>query len=118
MHAATKETTVAWTWRRERLPTIMDRRTAGSSRSPTLAAVLRRAERFISRLPFRFMTTGMMMMSWWTSCIAVQRCSCTFSNPLLLINIITYGNLVQQLSREQQTDGDEEQGRGGLGRDE
>ena len=40
-----------------------------------LAAVPSRADRFISRLPLRFKTRGMIIMSWSTSRIARQRCS-------------------------------------------
>lgn len=71
--AATKETTVAWTCSSVRLPKMMLRRALGSSSSPTFAAVPSRAERFISRLPFRLRMTGMIMMSWSTSRIARQR---------------------------------------------
>jgi len=72
IHAAMKETEMVCTWRSARLPRMMDLRTSGSSNSPTFAAVLNRAERFISRFPFRLRTTGMIMMSWSTCCIASQ----------------------------------------------
>ena len=61
--ATMKETAVACTWRRARLPVMMERRVDGSCSSPTLAAVPRRAERFISRLPLRLRTAGMTIMS-------------------------------------------------------
>lgn len=72
IHAAMKETEMVCTWRSARLPRIMDLRTSGSSNSPTFAAVLNRAERFISKFPFRLRTTGMIMMSWSTCCMASQ----------------------------------------------
>ena len=81
MHAAMKETEMVCTWRSARLPRIMDLRTSGSSNSPTFAAVLNRAERFISRFPFRLRTTGIIMMSWSTCCMASQ---CYAARPLVL----------------------------------
>ena len=71
-HAAMKETEMVCTWRSARLPRIMDLRASDSSSSPTFAAVLNRAERFISRFPFKLRTTGMIMMSWSTCCMASQ----------------------------------------------
>ena len=76
VHDAMKDTEIAWTCNSERLPMIMERRTDGSSSSPMLAAVPRRADRFISRFPFRFRRTGMIIMSWSTSRIARQRWGC------------------------------------------
>ena len=61
--AAMNDTTVAWTWRRVKLPRMMDWRVAGLSSWPILAEVPRRAERFISRFPLRLRTTGMIMMA-------------------------------------------------------
>ena len=73
VHDAMKDPDIAWACNSERLPMIIERRTYdGSSSSPMLAAVPSRADRFISRFPFR--TTGMIIMSWLTSCIARQRC--------------------------------------------
>ena len=72
--AATQATTVACTWRRARFPRIILRRRLGSSSSPMLAAVPSLAERFISRLPLRFMITGTMTMSSPMVRMAFQRC--------------------------------------------
>lgn len=72
MHAATNDTEMVCTCSRARLPVRVDHITAGSSNSPTLDAVLRRAERFISRFPLRLSRVGTIMMSWSTSCIARQ----------------------------------------------
>jgi hypothetical protein len=71
--AATQATTVAWTWRRAKFPRMILRRRSGSSSSPMLAAVLSRADRFISRLPLRFMITGTITMSSPIVRMAFQR---------------------------------------------
>jgi len=63
MQATMKDTAVAWTCSRVKLPMMMARRMVGSSSSPRLAAVPRRAERFISRLPLRLRIAGMIIMS-------------------------------------------------------
>ena len=63
IQAAKKETDAVWTWSSARLPKIMERRITGSSNSPMLAAVARRAERFISKFPLRFKTTGMIIIN-------------------------------------------------------
>ena len=73
VHDAMKDTDIAWTCNSERSLMIIERRTDGSSSSPMLAAVPSRADRFISRFPFRCKTTGMIIMSWSTSRIARQR---------------------------------------------
>jgi hypothetical protein len=65
-HATMNDTTAAWTCSRVRLPRMIVRRVVGSPSSPTFAAVPRRAERFISRLPLRLRTAGMTIMSWCT----------------------------------------------------
>lgn len=70
--AATNDTTVACTCRRVRLPRMIDRRIFGRSSSPILAAVLSRADRFISRFPFRLRTTGIIIISSSTRDIALQ----------------------------------------------
>ena len=70
VHDGMKDTDIVWTCNNERLPMIMERRTDGSSRSPMFAAVPSRADRFMSRVPCRFRTTGMIMMNWSTSRIA------------------------------------------------
>ena len=72
IQAAKKETDAVWTWSSAKLPIIMERRIMGSSNSPMLAAVARRAERFISKFPLRFRTTGMIIINWSTSCMARQ----------------------------------------------
>ena len=74
IHADTKATLMVCTCTRFILPVIMDLRTAGSSSSPTLAAVPSRAERFISMLPLRLRRTGIIKMSWSSSLIARHRC--------------------------------------------
>ena len=51
IQAATKKTDAVWTWSSAKLPIIMERRIMGSSNSPMLATVDRRAERFISKFP-------------------------------------------------------------------
>jgi hypothetical protein len=71
--AEMNDTTVACTWRSDRLPRMMEFRVAGWSSSPTLAAVPSLADRFISRLPFRLRMTGIMIISWSTSFTARQR---------------------------------------------
>jgi hypothetical protein len=70
--AATNETAAAWTWSKQRLPKMIERREEAESRAPTFAAVPSRAERFISRLPFRLRITGMIIMSSLTRVIARQ----------------------------------------------
>jgi len=74
IHAAMKDTEIVCTWRRARLPVSMERRMTGSSSCPTLDAVPRREDRFISRFPLRLRTVGTMIMSWSTSFIARQCC--------------------------------------------
>ena len=73
-HADTKATLMVCTCTRFILPVIMELRTAGSSSSPTLAAVPSRAERFISMLPLRLRRTGIIRMSWSSSLMARHRC--------------------------------------------
>ena len=63
VHDAMKDTDIAWTCNDERLLMIMEQRTNGSLRSPMLAAVPSRADRFISRFHFRSRMTGMIVMS-------------------------------------------------------
>ena len=72
IQVATKEMDAVWTWSSAKLPIIMERRIMGSSNTPMLAAVESRAERFISKFPLRFRTTGMIIISWSTSCMAGQ----------------------------------------------
>jgi hypothetical protein len=73
--AATKETEIAWTCSNVQFPSSMARMTLGSSSSPILAAVESRAERFISRFPWRLRTVGMIIINWSTCSIASQRCA-------------------------------------------
>lgn len=75
MQATMNDTTVAWTCSKVKFPMIIERRVTGSSSSPTLAAVPRRAERFISRLPLRLSTAGIIIISCCTSRMARQRCN-------------------------------------------
>ena len=76
-------------------------RTDGMSRSPMLAAVPRRAERFISMLPLRLRMTGTIAINSLTVVIAFQCC------PQRTVSIqggtkigLTYGYFVEQFPRE------------------
>jgi hypothetical protein len=69
---AIKETTIAWTCNRMRLPRMIARRDSGLSSSPMFAAVPRRADKFISRFPFRLRITGIIIISSSIRLIAFQ----------------------------------------------
>jgi hypothetical protein len=71
-HAATDETPAACTWSSERLPYMILLLVSGSSSWPTFAAVPSRADKFISRFPFKLRMTGMIMTNSSMVLIAFQ----------------------------------------------
>ena len=81
-HAATKDTPVACTWSSERLPNMIVSLASGSSSSPTFAAVPSRADKFISRFPFKFKMTGMIITSSSMVLIAFQRAIWSNNSPV------------------------------------
>lgn len=56
--AATADTSSAWTWSSNKFPRIIGCLVSREWRRPVLAAVPRRAERFISRFPLRLLMMG------------------------------------------------------------